>query len=65
MKKVSYTVPQKEKIKAASLRVGVTVYFIRKAIKDGVLSYTKVGNCFMIDTNELKQLIESNTYRNN
>lgn len=65
MKKVSYTVPELEKIKTASSRVGVTVYFIRKAIKDGILSYTKVGNCFMIDTNELKQLIESNTYRNN
>lgn len=58
-------VPQLEKIKSASSRIGVTTYFIRKAISDGRLKYTKVGNCFMIDTNELKQLIESNTYRNN
>lgn len=64
MNQVPGTVPPIEKIKRASSRSGVTVYYIRKAIKDGKLSYTKIGNCFMVNTDELQKLIESNTHRN-
>ena len=56
--------PKKERIKPACKRWGLSVYSVRKLITDGLISYTKIGNAFYIDTAELQQYIESNTHMN-
>ena len=58
------TLPQYEKIKPACKRLGLSVYSVRKLIADGQISYTKIGKCFLVNTTELQQVIDSNTYRN-
>ena len=63
MNTVNQTVPKKMKPSEVKKYYGFSYYFLRKAINEGQLSYTKIGNCRMIDTDELEKLIESNTYR--
>ena len=65
MNTVNRTVPKKMKPSQVREYYGFSNYFLKKAIKEGKLSYTKIGNCFMLDTDELEKLIESNTYQNN
>ena len=63
MEITNQTVPKKMKKKMVTKYYGVSQYFLQKAIHDGRLSYTKIGNSYMIDTEELEKLIEANTFR--
>lgn len=63
MEATNQLLPKKMKQSAAKKHFGVSGYFLRKAIHNGMLSYTKIGNCYMIDTDELQKFIELNTHR--
>ena len=57
------TLPKKMKQSTAAKYFGVSRYFLRKIISEGRISYTKIGNNLMIDTEELEKYINDNTYR--
>ena len=55
----AYSGPPFQKIPATSKSTGLSMYFLRRGVKDGSIPHIKSGNDYLINMNRLLEILDA------